>query len=271
MRPERPSDPKRHTLSWRGGEVAYTDEGSGPCTLVALHGCPGSVRDWRWLGSHLEPHVRLIRLDLPGFGRTPLATMPDPTFPGRAEWLLEVLRRLGVRQFVPMGHSAGGPLALELAARHPERAIGLALIAAPGLTPHKPLRENPASHRISPLLHMPVVRGLLTFALRKGFEKAGFPKDVSDDSIRQSMHIIAHLDFDRQRANMEALRVPSLLAWAEDDTFIEGPISAKMAEACSPGPRLGFVEGSHYIQKTRSVEIGDALLAWLPSLGWSGR
>ena len=56
-------------------DLAYTDEGTGPVVL-AIHGCPGSVRDWRWLGHPLASHFRLIRLDLPGFGETPLGHSP---------------------------------------------------------------------------------------------------------------------------------------------------------------------------------------------------
>ena len=70
--PETPSDPPVLTLQLPGGPVGYTDVGDGP-VVVALHGAPGSVRDWRWLGPLLEPRIRLVRVDMPGYGDTPRA------------------------------------------------------------------------------------------------------------------------------------------------------------------------------------------------------
>jgi len=262
MRPDAPSDPPLKTLQLDGAPVAYTDVGEGPVVL-ALHGCPGSVRDWRWMGPALEPHLRLIRLDLPGFGATPLKSFPDPGFPARAGYCLRLLDQLGVDTFTPMGHSAGGPLALELAARHPERATRLALVAPPGLRPHRPFREHPVARQLAPILRVPVLRAPLTRFLRDGFERSGFPKGLPDDALHQSMHIIRALSFRRQRENVERLETPALIAWAEDDRFIEGEIARELAAACPDGPRLGFDEGGHYLQKTRATEICEALTGWL--------
>ena len=46
MHPERPSDPERRKGKAAGGVFTYTDEGAGPA-VVAIHGLPGSARDFR--------------------------------------------------------------------------------------------------------------------------------------------------------------------------------------------------------------------------------
>lgn len=48
--------------------IAYTDEGEGSTTVVALHGAPGSVRDLRHIAARLTPSLRVVRLDFAGFG-----------------------------------------------------------------------------------------------------------------------------------------------------------------------------------------------------------
>lgn len=269
-RPERPSDPELRWLSLRGGRVAYTDEGQGPA-VVALHGCPGSHRDWRWLGAAIEPELRLIRLDLPGFGQTPLETLPAADFASRAALVVEVLDALGVEVACALAHSAGGPLALELAANYPRRIGAVALVGAPGLRPHRPLREARFSHRISPLLRVPGLRWLLTRWLRVGFERAGFPKQLPDAAVQQTMHIVAHMDFEQQAHRVQALTVPALVAWCDDDTFIDADISEGLAAACPIGPRLRFAEGGHYLQKTRAVEIAAALVPWWRGVAGAAR
>jgi len=246
--------------------LAYTDVGEGP-VIAALHGCPGSVRDWRWLGAALESRFRVIRLDLPGFGETPLSVMPDAGFAARAHWVVDVLAQLGVTRFAVMGHSAGGPLALELAASYPEHITGMFLIGAPGLRPHRGIRRLPAIRRLSQLLRVPLLRAPLTALLRLGFERAGFPSGLPPDAIRQSMHIIHALRFDRQRENVARVRAPTLIAWTEDDPFIDADISAEFASTFSSAENACFSDGGHYLQKTRSIEISQAIETLLGPLG----
>lgn len=266
MRPEHPSDPARRTLQLASGPVAYTDVGSGPA-LIACHGCPGSVRDWRWMGPILEPDLRLVRLDLPGFGETPLATWRDATNPGRARFVLAVADALGLDRFAVMGHSAGGPVSLELAANHPDRLAALVLMGVPGLRPHRPIRDHPEVHSMTRLLWIPVVRQLMTRFLRRGFERSGFPKGLPDDSIRQAMYVVGAFDFARQTANAAAVRIPNLLAWTQDDPFIEREISEELGAALPDGVRLPFPDGGHYLQKTHATEIGEAIVRLLTAAG----
>ena len=74
----------------------------------------------------------------------------------------------------------------------------------------------------------------------------------------QSMHIVTP-PFPRQRANVERVDVPTLVAWTEDDPFIEADISAEFAAAFSGAEHAYFEDGGHYLQKTRSTEIAQAV------------
>ena len=76
------------------------------------------------------------------------------------------------------------------------------------------------------------------------------------------MHIAARIDFQRQQANVERIQQPTLVAWATDDGFVEDAISQELADRLPPGPRMRFDSGGHYIQKTQSVEIAEALAHW---------
>ena len=70
-----------------------------------------------------------LYLDLPGFGGTP-ALGGDGGLPALADWLDAAAGELtGGRPFAVVGNSLGGLLARELAARHPEQVLGLALLA----------------------------------------------------------------------------------------------------------------------------------------------
>jgi len=101
--------------------------------VVLLHAgvCDLRMRDPQW--SSLTARHRVVRVDLRGFGGTPAG----PTPRGNAEDVLEVLDEAGISSARIVGASFGGLVALETAARAPERVDGLVLLSAlaPGVEP----------------------------------------------------------------------------------------------------------------------------------------
>ncbi|GFH22993.1 AB hydrolase-1 domain-containing protein, partial [Haematococcus lacustris] len=81
--------------------------------------------------------ARAVAYDRPPFGLSgrPLswdsaAEDTNPyTLAGATEFARRLIERLGLGKVVVMGHSAGGPIAVDLAARHPELVAGVVLIA----------------------------------------------------------------------------------------------------------------------------------------------
>ncbi len=262
--PAAPFDPPVHTVELPSGPVAYTDDGEGPC-LVLIHGLPGSGRDFRWLGPCLEG-LRVVRIDLPGFGDTPLATRPSARLHNRGSFVAEVLAALGLERVVLLGHSFGGPLAVEAAVRSPDRVVGLALLSSVGSRIHRGKRSFGPWRLLSTGLRTGLGRRLLMPQLRAGFLKSGFPRSTPDEILVQTAHCIAWTPIDRHRRNLLGLDLPTLIAWAEDDPLVEPAISEELAAACGAGPRLSWPTGGHNIQKTHARELGRALSEWLPKL-----
>lgn len=261
MTPELPSDPPLRAAWLREGPFTYTDEGEGP-VLVALHGLPGSTRDWRWLAPALDG-VRLVRLDQPGFGGTPRKTAPGITLRERTRFVLDALHALDVRDFVVLGHSMGGPLAISVA----EHARGLALFASVGLRPHRMIRKMGRYPDLPRAFDAPLIGRLLLPPMRRRFARAGFPESTPDEAILQSMRIVSRLPFADVRDAVARVRCPTLLAWALDDPLVEEAIGLELASALPSGPRVTFDDGGHNIQKSRAIELGRALSRFVLDVG----
>ncbi|KAL6764621.1 Alpha/Beta hydrolase protein [Haematococcus lacustris] len=121
-----------------------TRAGSTPALLM-LHGFNGSEFNYRLiqgpladrLATHTGELCRAVAYDRPPFGLSgrPLswdaaAEDTNPyTLAGATEFARRLIERLGLGKVVVMGHSAGGPIAVDLAARHPELVAGVVLIA----------------------------------------------------------------------------------------------------------------------------------------------
>ncbi len=258
--PSLPRDPPLRLAHVPGGPFSYTDEGAGP-VVVAIHGLPGSVRDFRWLGAALPDTVRFVRLDLPGFGGTPLATAPDPSIAARGAFVIDALRALAIPRCAVIGHSMGGAVALSAAVQAPDRVAGLGLIASIGLRPHHVLRRLAGPMLLARAVDMPMLAGPTRLMFRAMLRQAGFPtQQLTDDAVAHTLRCVAALDFQVQVRNTAQLTVPTLAAWALDDSLIERAVSEEHAGALPPGPRLVFAAGGHNIQKSQAVELAMGLL-----------
>ena len=115
-----------------------TELGRGP-TIVFVHGLGGSRTDWLPTARKLLGRYRVVLVDLPGHGDSPL---PDPfSFVAAGEALDGVLAKLNPESTIVVGHQMGGRAALAALAAHPGHAKGLVLIDVP-LGPPIPLDDQ---------------------------------------------------------------------------------------------------------------------------------
>lgn len=250
--------------TWTRGQItlAYADEGAGPL-VVTVHGVPGGRRDFRRLAAELTGRFRVVRLDLPGFGDSPPAPAVDSPA-SAAACVAEFLADLG-EPAILVGHSMGGAVALRVAVAAPARVRGLALLASPGLRPHR-IYFRRTAQVFSRLLRHDLVSRLLARPIAHVYARAGLPTNTSHTSRVLGVHYGAGLRFADQRRLVAQLRTPTLVAWADDDRLVEPEVVAELADACPPGPRLHFPRAGHNLPGRVPAELAAAIAAWSPSL-----
>jgi pimeloyl-ACP methyl ester carboxylesterase len=115
---------QRTVASEDGVPIRYRVLGSGEPALIFIHGWSADSTYW---DAQLEPfsrHYTVVTLDLAGHGDSGTT---------RAEWTMDafgddvasVARQIPNRRLVLVGHSMGGPVALEAARRLKGRVIGI--------------------------------------------------------------------------------------------------------------------------------------------------
>ncbi|GIW07038.1 MAG: hypothetical protein KatS3mg060_1843 [Dehalococcoidia bacterium] len=111
------------------GQIHFRELGAG-APLVLLHHSTRSSDVWREIAPSLAERFRVVALDTPGFGNSSPPAAP-PGLAGYTQAFLEALGALGIGRFALFGFLTGAALALELAARHPDRVTKLILGACP--------------------------------------------------------------------------------------------------------------------------------------------
>lgn len=125
------------SISWTDSDPSNSDPGNsdpgnGRDPIVFLHAFPLSSGMWEEQVSDLSRDYRVITLDWPGFGKSPLSVLREDGsdadgLTGYAICLLELLDRLDVERAHLCGLSMGGYIALRLFRLAPERIRSLIL------------------------------------------------------------------------------------------------------------------------------------------------
>ena len=101
-------------------DLEYTDTGAGPA-VVLVHSSASGQRQWRALIESLQNRYRLIAVNLFGYGRTSAWPGTRPLSAADQAELVAAAAALAPEPVALVGHSLGGAVTLEAAARLSDR------------------------------------------------------------------------------------------------------------------------------------------------------
>jgi pimeloyl-ACP methyl ester carboxylesterase len=196
--------------------------GSNGPTVVLLHGWGCSGDALRPLGELLATDCKVVVLDLPGFGRSPLpfGASNDGGGWGTLEYSERVKSSLdlaGIRQCILVGHSFGGRLSVRLAAKYPEMVKGLILVGSHGLkrkrSPQGEIRVRAIKALVNAAKMIDGATGSRLFAHYLA-PKFGSRDYNAAGSLKKTLVKTVNEDLTPQAASIKA---PTLLLWGEED------------------------------------------------------
>ncbi len=113
-------------------------QGKGEPTIVLLHGAGSDRSLWDLMLPTLAKTHRVVRVELPGHGASPMIAAITVKDVARA--VDQALERQHVEQAILVGHSYGAWVALEEAVAHPKRAAAVVVIDMGSYTPQDSAR-----------------------------------------------------------------------------------------------------------------------------------
>jgi pimeloyl-ACP methyl ester carboxylesterase len=276
-----------HFTSYDGTRLAYRKIGAGR-PLVCLPGGPGRSPEYLGDLGGLGDSRQLILPDTRGTGDSEVPADPATYRCDRLAHDVEALRtELGLERIDLLGHSAGGSVALQYAAAHPQRIEHLVLLS-PGLGPLglglTEAQQQEAMRRRSAepwyeqaraaieavaggdgsaqtrLRYMPFFYGRWDDAARAHAE-VGFGKGAA--AVRDGFYAPGAFDPPTARAGLATVTAPVMLYVGEVEI---GPTPGLIAEAAAlfPGWRLTVQpDAGHYPWLDDPDQFRAALLSFL--------
>lgn len=264
-------------INVKGRKVWILDDGRG-APLLYLHGFADvhSVKE-RWMPFHerLLESARVIAPAHPGCAKTDenedLDSIEDVVF-----HYLEVIDGLGLERFNLVGVCMGGWIAVEIAVRHPEKIVRLALIGALGLF-------VPGAHIGDMFMMAQPERGMSYAGLREMlFSSAHNPLALElfpdgrgeiEDEIRryQMLRFASRIGFRPPYFYNRALRnrlsrisPPALVLWGEHDHLVPLAHGEAYAEGIPSAQGLKIVkEAGHSAHVENPESTGNILAEFL--------
>ncbi|WP_167097002.1 alpha/beta fold hydrolase [Mycobacterium sp. DL592] len=258
------------SVETRVGPVSYSMDGDGP-VVVALHAALHDHRDFDAITPALARTHRVIRIDWPGHGESPLPRAPfAPGAALYADILDDVVRSLDLPPAVFIGNSVGGFAAARLAITAPDRVAGLVLVDTGGFL------GSPLTNAYCRVLGMPaVLRRVLPRFVRSYLQA----QSEHDDAVLQrvterartadGVALAAALwrSFAAPEANLrpraDQISAPTLIVWGAKDTAIPLRFGTATQRAIT-GSHLEVLQTGHLpfsSQPQRFLDVVEPFLA----------
>lgn len=147
------------------GQVEYDLRGTGE---IVLHFHGGNVgHSGAFLFDHLTNDFTILTPDRPGYLGTPLAENGSPA--AQADLFAALLDTLDIPSVAVIGVSAGGPGAIQFAARYPERTKCLVLLSA--VTKKTPLSDDQLNSGLGRLVMTPRGQNVAYFLINQSMKR----------------------------------------------------------------------------------------------------
>jgi pimeloyl-ACP methyl ester carboxylesterase len=263
------------SLTTSAGAIHFVRQGHGRPVFL-LPGLATTHRSFARLIEHLPEKYTTVAFDLLGHGESDLDA-PDLSVPAQAEAIQQFVLELDFRQVTLVGHSAGGSVAIQVAAALPERIRSLVLIASGSYEYRLPfawrlLRQRPlwslfglvrplralALRRAARLLYARpdlAASSLATSALkRSGWAALGraFRQNTSDKVLSEIETLVEH-----------RLLHPTLIFWGTDDRLVPVRYARQLFRDKKNTRFIEVAGGSHGLHEESHDLVNDIILEFL--------
>jgi 3-oxoadipate enol-lactonase len=243
------------------GDTVVQLSGEGT-PLVFVHGFTTTAEFWREQVEPFSTRHQMVRINLPGHGRSPRPEGRKYTIDAFVEDLLKVYRALDFDAAILVGLSMGGTVAQNFTLSHPERVRALVLV---GATPHGLGADVNVDNVLKAIDDLGVVAASQkvierSFGSAASRELIEFAKiEVAQTPGFVAREAIASLNASDSRPRLGEIRVPTLVVVGDEDIITPPSESQALAKGIL-NSRLEIVPGAGHFPMLEQPDRFNLLL-----------
>ena len=260
----------------------YYDLGEGDPTIFLHGGGPGcsAWSDFGPVAPLFASDRRAILVDLLQYGRSDKCTIAGPMWDFHAAKVVALLDELGIERADFVCNSWGGTIALNLAAKYPERVRSLVITGSMPVFygPLAPLPEDGRRGRNARDVYYggtgPTLEKLRTLITSlEWFDGSKLPAETLQMRYEQSldpeeMALAASADSPRGdwqdlTAELGQIQAPTLFAWGMHDAFLTPDYPLMLARMIPHGHLYIMDKASHHLQEERPYDYYSVVSGFL--------
>jgi pimeloyl-ACP methyl ester carboxylesterase len=265
-----------NSLKIKGKRIAFSQVGKG-YPVALLHGIPTSRLLWR----HVVPLLaargcEVTAIDLLGYGQS---DQPDDTNLGiaaQASLIGELLETIGWHGGALVGHDIGGGIAQLIAVDRPALLDRLVLVDT---IAYDSFPVGPLARLKDPVWD--TILGAPDFDLRKGLRKSFEAGMAHTDRVTPELIAMYETPFAgvegrraylraaralrtdelaTRMAEVEALRLPTLVLWGDQDVFQPIAYGERLAAALEKGRLMRIMNAGHFSPEDEPERLAELIL-----------
>ncbi|MFD6515718.1 alpha/beta fold hydrolase [Rhodococcus sp. NPDC060176] len=260
----------------------YYDLGEGDPTIFLHGGGPGCTAwsDFGPVAPLFASDRRAILVDLLQYGRSDKCSITGPMWDFHAAKMVALLDELGIERADFVCNSWGGTIALNLAAKYPERVRSLVITGSMPVFygPLAPLPEDGRRGRNARDVYYggtgPTLEKLRTLITSlEWFDGSKLPAETLQMRYEQSldpeeMALSASADSPRGdwqdlTAELGQIQAPTLFAWGMHDAFLTPDYPLMLARMIPHGHLYIMDKASHHLQEERPYDYYSVVSGFL--------
>ena len=253
------------TVTVEGIEWAYRDyNNNGESVLVIVHGFMGSSYDFHELSTQLIEtlDLRIITVDLPGFGQSDKTLDYLYTSHHHAVQLRKFLETLSIESYTLAGHSMGGDVVIRHSALYPSHVERLILIAAAGLDGGQTPDPLPVAFYDYVFTNYWAQRFGVNTATSINLTRAQFhPYIIQNATIPGAtlQKFSADRDSEGNAGLLGEIVAPTLIVYGDEDTWTPPLLGERLDEGIADST-LVFMEGVGHLPYLEDVDAFKAII-----------
>jgi pimeloyl-ACP methyl ester carboxylesterase len=262
-----------HYLEW---------ESTAERTIVLVHGIGDNAYIWETFARRARPFLRILAPDQRGHGASTWPVPPAYSCEDYVGDLEGFIKRLGLCDFILMGHSMGALHTTRLAALHPERVACLIHVDIEPYPPQWNKKYLTGLHRDLPQFYdtiedyvdwMKVNSPYADRDLLRAFAaKALFCDSEGKWRCLYDRELLLHFDprYDL-RPSLPDIRCPALVIRGEESRVFPSGAAREMSRAMPKGRFAEIPKAAHPVHTDNPEGFADAVFSFLAEEGLTGK